>query len=179
MEIVGARFMKRVDLSLVYPPFAELLGRALESCAQRGAEYIVTSAFRDGERQAQLYAQGRTTPGPIVTNARPFASYHNFGIGGDACRDADIAKAGLQPDYHEPAYVILAEEVTKLGLEAGLYWKPTKTLKNDPPHVQLKLKRHDIQLLTLRNVLRTGGLPAVFRYLDKFDWSPPKMETDV
>ncbi|MFD1469385.1 M15 family metallopeptidase [Hymenobacter caeli] len=38
---------------------------------------IVTECFRSVQRQDELYAQGRTTPGPIVTYKRGGESKHN------------------------------------------------------------------------------------------------------
>jgi len=38
---------------------------------------IVTECYRSPERQNELYAQGRTTPGPIVTYVRGGKSKHN------------------------------------------------------------------------------------------------------
>jgi peptidoglycan LD-endopeptidase CwlK len=37
---------------------------------------------RSAAYQAKLYAQGRTTPGPIVTHAKPGTSYHERGKAG-------------------------------------------------------------------------------------------------
>jgi peptidoglycan LD-endopeptidase CwlK len=45
----------------------------------------VTSGFRSFEEQDRLYAQGRTTAGQIVTNARGGESMHNFGVAFDYC----------------------------------------------------------------------------------------------
>jgi peptidoglycan L-alanyl-D-glutamate endopeptidase CwlK len=43
-----------------------------------GIDLLVTSTYRDNESQAALYAQGRTKPGNIVTNAKPGQSWHNW-----------------------------------------------------------------------------------------------------
>lgn len=43
----------------------------------------LTSTFRSSEEQDKLYAQGRTTPGSIVTNAKGGESAHNFGVAFD------------------------------------------------------------------------------------------------
>lgn len=40
----------------------------------------VTSTYRSFEEQDKLYAQGRTTKGRIVTNAKGGQSYHNYGL---------------------------------------------------------------------------------------------------
>lgn len=40
----------------------------------------ITQGLRTIEEQNELYAQGRTKPGKIVTNARSGSSYHNYGL---------------------------------------------------------------------------------------------------
>src|SRR5574342_134251 len=51
----------------VQPKAREVLQRAINM----GIPLVVTQAYRDPAEQARLYAQGRTTPGAIVTNAPP------------------------------------------------------------------------------------------------------------
>jgi peptidoglycan L-alanyl-D-glutamate endopeptidase CwlK len=41
-------------------------------------DFSVIQGHRSHEEQARLYAKGRTTPGPRVTNARPGQSNHNI-----------------------------------------------------------------------------------------------------
>lgn len=48
----------------------------LEACAAAGIDILVTATSRTNAEQAALFAQGRTAPGPKVTNA-PAASYVN------------------------------------------------------------------------------------------------------
>ncbi|MEO8021055.1 M15 family metallopeptidase [Polaromonas sp.] len=50
---------------------------------RNGITVLVTSTLRDGESQNALYAQGRTKPGKIVTNAQAGYSWHNFACAGD------------------------------------------------------------------------------------------------
>jgi len=60
-------------------PAVQLRARALLDAAKdAGVDLIITSTYRTAEQQAALYAQGRTKPGMIVTNARPGDSYHNW-----------------------------------------------------------------------------------------------------
>ncbi|MES2787662.1 MAG: M15 family metallopeptidase [Pseudomonadota bacterium] len=47
------------------------------ACKAQGIDVLITSTLRDGEAQAALYAQGRTKPGRIVTNAKAGQSWHN------------------------------------------------------------------------------------------------------
>ena len=44
-----------------------------------------TSVYRSKDEQDDLYAQGRSKPGRIVTNARGGQSYHNYGLAIDFC----------------------------------------------------------------------------------------------
>lgn len=60
-------------------PVVEQKVRAfIDACAAEGIDLLVTSTFRDYESQNELYAQGRTKPGKIVTNAKGGESFHNF-----------------------------------------------------------------------------------------------------
>lgn len=51
--------------------------------AELGIDLVITSTFRDNESQNALYAQGRTKPGKIVTNAKAGYSWHNFRLAFD------------------------------------------------------------------------------------------------
>ena len=42
--------------------------------------YVIVSGYRSSAEQNALYAQGRTTAGPIVTNAKGGQSAHNVGM---------------------------------------------------------------------------------------------------
>jgi len=60
------------------PQAAELCHRFIDACKAHGIDILITSTYRDFEAQAALYAQGRTAPGKIVTNAAPGQSWHNW-----------------------------------------------------------------------------------------------------
>ncbi len=101
--------------------------------AEEGIPFMVTSTFRDQERQNVLYRQGRTKPGKIVTWTRN--SRHTK-------RDAfDIAlllqgkpvwdtKIDIDND-HIPDY----QEAGKIGESVGLVWGG-RWPKPDNPHFQ-------------------------------------------
>jgi peptidoglycan LD-endopeptidase CwlK len=61
-------------------PYARAL---VAKAAANGITIKVISGLRTDEEQNDLYAQGRTKPGRIVTNARGGYSNHNFGIAFD------------------------------------------------------------------------------------------------
>ena len=67
----------------LHPKVAKLCEQFIYECRKAGIDVLITSTFRDNEMQAKLYAQGRTRAGPIVTNARPGQSFHNYRLAFD------------------------------------------------------------------------------------------------
>lgn len=120
--------LKRINTKLIYPPLLERTLLVLERCAARGAVYVATLGFRTYDEQNQLFAKGRTLPGPKVTRARAGESQHNFGLAIDFCRDKEPETPGLQPWWDRSAYQILVEEVEDAGLHSGAGYA-------DAPHV--------------------------------------------
>jgi hypothetical protein len=55
----------------------------LDKAQASGFNLRITSGYRTFAEQDALYAQGRTTPGKIVTNAKGGQSFHNFGLAFD------------------------------------------------------------------------------------------------
>jgi len=87
----------------------------LASCKKEGIDLLVTSSYRDIESQNALYAQGRTTEGKIVTNAKGGQSFHNF----RCAVDVVPLKNGKEIwDGADPVWAT----VGRLGKEAGLEW---------------------------------------------------------
>jgi peptidoglycan hydrolase-like protein with peptidoglycan-binding domain len=92
-------------------------------------EVILTSTFRSRADQARTYAQGRTAPGKIVTNAKPGQSLHNY----YPSFAFDVAfKRGKELIWDIPFFQKFAEIATPLGLEWGGDWPHFK----DHPHFQ-------------------------------------------
>lgn len=101
--------------------------------------------FRLPQRQAYLYAQGRTAPGPKVTGARPWHSYHQYGLAADFVRfenggwnwnNATSTERAQWDRYHE------------IAREHGM-----EPLSFEKPHVQLP----DHSLTRLMNGDYPGG----------------------
>jgi peptidoglycan L-alanyl-D-glutamate endopeptidase CwlK len=66
------------SLTELHPKVATMAMQFVQKCNDVGIDLLVTSTYRDSESQDSLYAQGRTTPGKIVTNARAGQSWHNW-----------------------------------------------------------------------------------------------------
>jgi peptidoglycan L-alanyl-D-glutamate endopeptidase CwlK len=67
----------------LHPQVQKLCKEFLAQCEAEGIEVLITSTYRDHESQAELYAQGRTKSGPVVTNAKPGQSWHNWRVAFD------------------------------------------------------------------------------------------------
>lgn len=66
------------DLKELHPVVQEKAKNFIAAAKKEGIDVLVTSTYRDNASQNALYAQGRTTKGRIVTNARAGYSWHNF-----------------------------------------------------------------------------------------------------
>ena len=55
----------------------------IAACKAEGVDVLITSTYRDNESQNALYAQGRTAPGKIITNAAAGKSFHNYRVAFD------------------------------------------------------------------------------------------------
>lgn len=122
----------------------------------KGVSIVITQGLRTIAEQNALYAQGRSKPGPIVTNAKGGTSYHNYGlafdfalllpngttISWDMNRDGDKDKVA---DWRE-----VVGEAKELGLEWGGDWTSFK----DYSHLQMTFG------LTI-DQLRAGKRPTV------------------
>ena len=71
------------DPMYLHPIFREKAHELLVRLAAEEIPFRLFEGYRSPERQQYLYAQGRTRPGPIVTRAQPWTSYHQYGLAGD------------------------------------------------------------------------------------------------
>lgn len=148
----------RINTQKINPTFLALCEKLVANCSVLGYDYYAISGYRSPEEQATIYAQGRTTPGKIVTNAPPFSSLHQFGLAIDFCKDQDMTKDGLQPSWNIADYELLATEARKLGLVCGMDFKKFK----EGPHIQLATNK---QLSQLTDWFKAGGLENVWKNL--------------
>lgn len=123
--------LKKAQLKLqgVHPAIAE---KALQLVTKAHAEkiyIIISQGFRSIAEQDALYAQGRTTPGKIVTNAKGGQSYHNYGLAFDFAVLDNISTVNWNVDSRW-------KRVGVLGKALGLEWGGDWTSFKDYPHFQ-------------------------------------------
>ena len=102
----------------------------LRECHDAGINVKIITGTRTYQEQDGLFAQGRTTAGPKVTNAPAGYSWHNFGVGWDFV----VFDANGEPQWESPLMERCGEIAESLGLEWGGHW----TGFHDTPHIQLK-----------------------------------------
>jgi peptidoglycan L-alanyl-D-glutamate endopeptidase CwlK len=103
------------SLDELLPPVRQRVDQFLADCKNHGIDLLVTSTYRDIESQDALYAQGRTTPGSIVTGARGGHSFHNFRCAVDV---VPVVSGKPVWDARNPVW----EKIGSLGKLAGLDW---------------------------------------------------------
>jgi peptidoglycan LD-endopeptidase CwlK len=118
----------------------------------------VVQGLRTWAEQDALFAQGRTAPGSIVTNAKGGESWHNFGCAVDLTPSVNRTDAKFAPDWNEkhPAWQRIVSLGESLGLTSGKSW-------GDMPHLQLTgrfpYNKPDSETLQL---FKDGGVQAIW-----------------
>lgn len=113
---------------------AETFIASLESIkTKHGITIEVISGLRSWRQQSELYAQGRTKDGKIVTMARPGSSWHNYGL----AIDLGLFKSGK---YLDESYPSLAEKIYKeigaIAVAQGIEWAGNWKSFTESPHFQ-------------------------------------------
>lgn len=99
----------------------------------------VTHALRTIAEQNALYAQGRTTPGKIVTNAKGGQSYHNFGMAVDV----------VEMINGKPNWKFDFAKLKPIADRLGIVWGGTFKTIIDRPHFEISLGYKIAQLAAL------------------------------
>lgn len=147
-------------LTLVYPYLCSKINTLYESLSQEAINIHVTQGLRTWAQQDALYAQGRTTPGPIVTRAPGGYSWHNFGLA------VDVAPFDLlgHPDWNltHPAWGRIVAVGESLGLTSGISF-------HDEPHLQISgpwpmAAPPDV----VRQLFKDQGLTAIWSQVNSY-----------
>lgn len=143
--------------SLLYPPFALILAKFELALADAGMLFAMFEGLRTYERQEELYAQGRSKLGRIVTNARAGDSWHNYGLAADY---VGYERGIWSWDLPKADYKRMADMAVGAGLEAGYYWR----VFPDLTHVQT---RYGLTLPEAKELYRGGGIKGVWIAIDQ------------
>jgi peptidoglycan L-alanyl-D-glutamate endopeptidase CwlK len=151
---------KRGKTKRLHPIFRERLVLLAEALARRGMQALITDGLRTVAEQNALFAQGRTKPGPRVTNARGGQSNHNYGlavdmypvIGGKVF--VDVPK-GASVEFRRMFNAVqdaIGDEAERLSL----FWGARFHGIRDTPHIQL-LPEQDLRPSEAFKILNKAG----------------------
>ena len=120
------------DLADLHHSVAVKAHAHIAACKAVGIDLLVTCTSRTFAEQDALYAQGRTAPGSIVTNAKGGQSLHNYNVAYD-----------VVPLRHgKPVWGTTGEDgvlwakVGELGKAQGLEWAGDWKKFKEYPHFQ-------------------------------------------
>lgn len=127
------------DITELHPRLQTKLALLKEECEKQGIDILFSECLRTKEEQDSLYAQGRTTPGNIVTNAKgsTYSSQHQWGIAADFYLDEDVDGDGEKKDDSFNNSTGLFDHVGSIAKSIGLGWGGDWTSFKDRPHLYL------------------------------------------
>jgi len=137
-------------LTKVHPRLAKGVTAIIDALAAQGITIEVVQGLRTFAEQDALFAQGRTKPGQVVTQARGGQSNHNYGLAVDLCPFVDG-----KPQWNDnQGFIRIGAEAVKQGLQWGGDWK--KFI--DKPHVQIG----GLTVAQCSALFKKGGLESVW-----------------
>ena len=117
----------------------------LQAEKELGIKLRVVSALRTWAEQNRLYAEGRTSAGKIVTNAKAGQSLHNYGLAIDVVEIKNGKALWNNSNWNK-----IATLGKSLGFSWGGDWKTFK----DKPHFEMKFGR---SLNELKDLYASGN----------------------
>lgn len=120
------------------PQVAKMAREWLARARAEGLDPLITCTRRTSAEQDALYAQGRTKPGKIVTNAKAGQSAHNYGLALDF-----VPMVNGKPEWSakHPHWTRLGELAESVGFE----WAGRWTRFREFPHIQYPNWRSHVQ----------------------------------
>ncbi len=125
------------NLDFLHPACRGAVKNVLADLKAAQHDFEIFEAFRSPQRQRYLYAKGRTTAGPKVTNAKAWSSYHQYGLAADFVLKVDGAWSWKTGGKYAAAW----RDLHAIGRRHGL-----EPLSWEMPHLQLaNLKIEDLR----------------------------------
>lgn len=145
-----------------------------------GIPIVITQGLRTIAEQDALYAQGRSKPGKIVTNARGGYSYHNFGVAVDFVLLMPDGKAVSWDTTRDGNSDKRADwlQVAEIGKSLGFAWGGDWTSFKDYPHFEMTFGLTTAQYRAGRRPT-TSQIEAAAARLQIKEEKPVTQERDV
>lgn len=148
--------ISKARLQLINPRLATAVEKLDEILTLEKISFRVVQALRSWDEQEKLYAQGRTAPGKIVTQAAGGHSWHNFGLAVDLA----IMEENGQIDWNaaHPAWQRMIQVGEMLGMYSGSHFRTFP----DNPHFQMTGRFPISPDDEARVIFRQGGMSWVW-----------------
>ncbi|WP_029269614.1 M15 family metallopeptidase [Virgibacillus alimentarius] len=122
----------------LHPIVSEKMEELLDKAAKQNIHVVITETVRTMEKQEELYAQGRSSEGNIITYAQAGESYHNYGLAIDFAIENSQGDVIWDTSYDgnnngKSDWLEVADIAKELGFEWGGDWPNFK----DFPHLQM------------------------------------------
>lgn len=149
----------------LFPEFAHKMLMVYGHMYQKhGLTMRCTTGLRTMAAQAELYAQGRTKPGKIVTNAKPGDSWHHYGLAADSCFLGNDPYLQSHPK-RDLIWKDFGDFCKMEGLEWGGDWNGNGIRdKNDFDLVHVQ-KSYGLKLSEVKAIHEDGGKDHLWQYL--------------
>lgn len=171
------------DITALLPNAQTACNLFLAKCAEQGLKVRITETYRSQARQNELYAQGRTKPGNIVTWTK--SSRHTSRRAWDICQDIKGKEYDTSTGFFDKCGVI-AESLgitwggkwstpDKPHFEVSEYWQKPKSIIEEER--EMEELRRQIKELTKQVELLSQQAPKVYRYTkDVPAWGRPTVQ---
>lgn len=123
------------NFDLLCPQFRHRLDLAMNACLDSGYHLMMWEGYRSPARQDWLYQASRTRPGPWVTDAQGWQSYHQYGIAADIVGntkgkpDWSINYDKIIPIFEAHGFENLRpRETCHFQITGGLGWREMRTI---------------------------------------------------
>ncbi|EAF9904380.1 alkaline phosphatase [Listeria monocytogenes] len=123
---------RKLNVSGMNKSVADKTRNVIKKMSKQGIYLCVAQGYRSSAEQNALYAQGRTKPGAVVTNAKGGQSNHNYGVAVDLCLYTSDGKNVIW-ESTTSRWKTVVSAMKAEGFEWGGDWKSFK----DYPHFEL------------------------------------------
>lgn len=144
-------------ISALHPIVRAEILHLIKKCYKNNVKVRVVQGYRTFAEQDELYAQGRTKPGPIVTKAKGGLSNHNYALAIDFCllhSDGSISWSQIEDADHDGKkdWMEVVDIFKSFGYDWGGEWR-----FKDTPHLE---KTFGKGIRTLLNMHNTGQVDS-------------------
>jgi peptidoglycan L-alanyl-D-glutamate endopeptidase CwlK len=147
--------LSRTRLAEIHPELARRVEMLADALATENIPIEVDTALRTAAQQDEIYAEGRTMPGKIVTHAQGYESNHVIGCAVDIAPDDPSNRPDWNADH--PAWQRIVALAPTYGLRDGKSW-------HDLPHLEL-IEIPTEPTAAIQQLCRDEGVQAVWEVL--------------